>query len=171
MLARGILGSGQTRSVSFRPFSNSSGWWWLISSVFLIRISCHKTTHANGYYGAWPGWAVSVTALALTVGCSLLKSKYLRVSVGRNRKFALLRRLAPQGQGRLMPQNLDSAWPCQLLKGKGGSNLRCSLRCCARLVIISHCSGLLTPCCFSLDAISFMQFVWEIIEGEREGKV
>ena len=19
-----------------------------------------KTTHANGYYGAWPGWAVSV---------------------------------------------------------------------------------------------------------------
>ena len=139
--------------------------------MFLTRTSCHKTTHANGYYGAWPGWAVSVTALALTVGCSLLKSKYLRVSVGRNRKFALLRRLAPQGQGRLMPQNLDSAWPCQLLKGKGGSNLRCSLRCCARLVIISHCSGLLTPCCFSLDAISFMQFVWEIIEGEREGKV
>ena len=58
MLARGILGSGRTRCVSFRPFLNSSGWWWLISSIFLIRISCHKTTHANGYYGAWPGWAV-----------------------------------------------------------------------------------------------------------------
>ena len=27
MLARGILGSGQTRGVSFRPFPNSSGWW------------------------------------------------------------------------------------------------------------------------------------------------
>ena len=49
MLARGILGSGRTRSVSFRPFPNSSGWWWLISSVFLTRISCHKTTRANGY--------------------------------------------------------------------------------------------------------------------------
>ena len=61
MLARGILGSGQTSGVSFRPFPNSSGWWWLIFSVFLIRISCHKTTHANGYYGAWPGWAVSIS--------------------------------------------------------------------------------------------------------------
>ena len=67
MLARGILGSGRTRGVSFRPFPISSGWWWLISSVFLIRISCHKTTHANGYYGAWPGWAVSISVLPLTV--------------------------------------------------------------------------------------------------------
>ena len=68
MLARGILGSGRTRGVSFRPFPNSSGWWWLISSIFLIRISCHKTTHAHGYYGAWPGWAVSISVLPLTVG-------------------------------------------------------------------------------------------------------
>ena len=67
MLARGILGSGRTRSVSFWPFLNSSGWWWLISSIFLIRISCHKTTHANSYYGAWPGWAVSVSMLPLTM--------------------------------------------------------------------------------------------------------
>ena len=42
------------------------GWWWLISSIFLIRISCHKTTDANGYYGAWPGWAVSISVLPLT---------------------------------------------------------------------------------------------------------
>ena len=68
MLVRGILGSGWTPAVSFRPFPNSSGWWWLISSVFLIRISCHKTTHANGYYGAWPGWAVSISVLPLTKG-------------------------------------------------------------------------------------------------------
>ena len=47
-------------------FPNSSGRWWLISSVFLIRISCHNTTHANGYYGAWPGWAVSISVLPLT---------------------------------------------------------------------------------------------------------
>ena len=66
MLSRGILGSGQTRGVSLWPFQNSSGWWWLISSIFLIRISCHKTTHANGYYGAWPGWAVSISVLPLT---------------------------------------------------------------------------------------------------------
>ena len=66
MLARGILASGRTGSVSSRPFPNSSGWWWLISSVFLIRISCHKTTHANGYCGAWPGWAVSISMHPLT---------------------------------------------------------------------------------------------------------
>ena len=62
-----ILGHGRTRGVSFRPFLNSSGWWWLISSVFLIGISCHKTTHANGYYGAWPGWAVSISVPPLTI--------------------------------------------------------------------------------------------------------
>ena len=48
---------GQLVSVSFWPFRNSSGWWRLISSLFLTRTSCHKTTHANGYYGFWPGWA------------------------------------------------------------------------------------------------------------------
>ena len=61
MLARGILGSGRTCGVSFQTCLNSSGWWWLISSVVLIRISCHKTTHANGYYGAWPGWVACAT--------------------------------------------------------------------------------------------------------------
>ena len=64
---RGLLGSGRTSSVSSRPFPNSSGWWWLISSVFLIRISCQETSHANSYYGAWPGWAVSISVLALTL--------------------------------------------------------------------------------------------------------
>ena len=72
MLARKILGSGRTRNVSFRPFPNSSGWWWLISSVFLIRISCHKTTHADGDCGAWPGWAVSISVLPLILLCLLL---------------------------------------------------------------------------------------------------
>ena len=33
MPAKRILGGG----VSFWPFPNSSGWWWLISSVFLTR--------------------------------------------------------------------------------------------------------------------------------------
>ena len=61
-----LCGSHQWCQVPFRPFPNSSGWWWLISSVFRIRISCHKTTHANGYYGAWPGWAVSISVLPLT---------------------------------------------------------------------------------------------------------
>ena len=31
------------------------------------RTSCYKTTHANSYYGAWPGWVVSVSVLPLTV--------------------------------------------------------------------------------------------------------
>ena len=60
-----ILGGGQTCDVSFWPFLNSSGWWWLVSFVFLTRTSCHKTTHANGYYGAWPGSSVSVSVLRL----------------------------------------------------------------------------------------------------------
>ena len=67
MSERRILGGGRTRGVSFWPFLNSFGWWWLISSVFLTRTSCHKTTHANGYCGSWPGWAVSVSMLPLTV--------------------------------------------------------------------------------------------------------
>ena len=60
-LARGVLGSGRTRRVSCRPFPSSSYWWWLITSVLLARRSCHKTTRANGYRGAWPGWAVPVS--------------------------------------------------------------------------------------------------------------
>ena len=47
--------------VSFWSFLNSSSCWWLISSVFLTRTACSKTTHANGSYGAWRGWAVSVS--------------------------------------------------------------------------------------------------------------
>ena len=67
MSQRRILRGGRTCGVSFWPFPNSSGWWWLISSMFLSRTSCHKTTHANGYYGTWPGWAVSVNVLPLTI--------------------------------------------------------------------------------------------------------
>ena len=36
--------------------------------MFLTRTSCGKTTHANGYGGAWPGRADSVSVLALTTG-------------------------------------------------------------------------------------------------------
>ena len=34
--------------------------------LFLTRTSCRKTAHGNGYYGARPGWAVSVRVLPLT---------------------------------------------------------------------------------------------------------
>ena len=61
-----ILGVGRIYSDSFWPFLNSSGWWWLISSMFLTRTSCHKITHENGYCGAWPGWMVSVSVFPLT---------------------------------------------------------------------------------------------------------
>ena len=51
------------------PFDLS--WTLLIGGgllvVFLTRTSCHKTTHANGYYGAWPGWAVSIGVHPLTI--------------------------------------------------------------------------------------------------------
>ena len=36
--------------------------------MFLTRTSCRKTIHANGYYGAWPGWAVSISVLPLPDG-------------------------------------------------------------------------------------------------------
>ena len=36
--------------------------------LFLTRTSCCKTTHANGYYVAWPGWTVLTSVLPLTVG-------------------------------------------------------------------------------------------------------
>ena len=44
-------------------------WWWLISSLFLTRTSYRGTTHENGYYGAWPGWAISDIVLPLTEAC------------------------------------------------------------------------------------------------------
>ena len=53
--------------VSFWPFLNSSGWWWHVSSVFLTRTSCPKITHVNGYYGDWPGWAVSVSVFPIRI--------------------------------------------------------------------------------------------------------
>ena len=38
----------------------------LLVPCSLPGTSCHKTTHANDYYGAWPGWAVSISVLPLT---------------------------------------------------------------------------------------------------------
>ena len=37
-----------------------------LGNEILIRTSCYKTTQANGYYGAWPGWAVSISVHLLT---------------------------------------------------------------------------------------------------------
>ena len=60
----------------------SSGWWRLISSVFLTGTSCRKTTYANGYYGAWPGWAVSISVLPLTKPVNL-KGNQSWIFIGR----------------------------------------------------------------------------------------
>ena len=72
MPERRILGGGRTCGVSFWSFLSSSGWWRRISSVFLTRSSCRKTTHANGYYVAWPGWAVPVRVRPLTLGLTVV---------------------------------------------------------------------------------------------------
>ena len=53
--------------VTFWPLLNYSGWWWLVSSMFLTRTSYHKIIHTDGYYGACPEWAVSVSVFPLTV--------------------------------------------------------------------------------------------------------
>ena len=68
---RGFWGGGQTCGVSFWPFPNSSSWWRLISSAFLTRTSWRKTTHANGYRGAWPGCVVSINVLPLTLNIAV----------------------------------------------------------------------------------------------------
>ena len=73
MPERRILGGGQTGGVSFWPFPNSSGWWRLVNSLFLTRTSCHKTTNTNDYYGAWPGWVISISVLPLTLLLQLEK--------------------------------------------------------------------------------------------------
>ena len=80
MQERRILGGGRTCGVSFWPFLNSSGWWRLISSMFLTRTSCRRTTHANGYYGAWPGWAVSISVLPLTLPTNIQGRFHLRLT-------------------------------------------------------------------------------------------
>ena len=67
MAATMILGGSPTHGVSFCRFPNSSRWWWLLSSMFFTRISGHKTTHENCCYGAWPGLAVSISVLPLTL--------------------------------------------------------------------------------------------------------
>ena len=51
---------GRTCGISFLPFPNSSGWWWLVSFMFLTRTFCCKITNADGYYGIWPEWIISV---------------------------------------------------------------------------------------------------------------
>ena len=87
MLARGILGSGRTRGVSFQPFPNSSGWWWLISSVCLTRTSCPKTTHTNRFHSAWPGWAVSLLLVLEINSIVGFVANYLYLVLGYLGKF------------------------------------------------------------------------------------
>ena len=63
ILSRRILGGGWT------PFDLS--WTLPVGGGLLVLCSSSgppvKTTHANGYYGAWPGPAVSVNVHPLTV--------------------------------------------------------------------------------------------------------
>ena len=55
MPARRILGGGQTRAVSF---------WTFPGLLVLCSLPGSPViTHANGYYGAWPGWVISVNLL------------------------------------------------------------------------------------------------------------
>ena len=60
-----VLGGGWTRGLDLsRTLLVSGG---LLVPCFFTRTSCRKITHANGYYGAWTGWAVSVSVLPLAV--------------------------------------------------------------------------------------------------------
>ena len=69
--------------VSFWPFANSSGGCWLVSSMFLTRTACLKITPANGCYGPWPGWAVSVFPLTKQLALPSHQGGFQRVSCHR----------------------------------------------------------------------------------------
>ena len=58
---------GRTHGISFWPFPISSSWWWLVSSMFLTRISCRKITHVNSYHGTWSRWVISVSVFPNTL--------------------------------------------------------------------------------------------------------
>ena len=57
---------GLASPLSFWPCPDFSGWWWLVSSLFLTSTFCPKITLANAHYGAWSKGVVSVVSL-LTV--------------------------------------------------------------------------------------------------------
>ena len=40
--------------------------------MFLSRTYCREITHADGYDGVWPGWAVSGSVAPLTEACGKL---------------------------------------------------------------------------------------------------
>ena len=79
-----------------------------MSSVFLTRTSCCKITHANGNYGVWPGWAVSINVLLLTVNrmthyflviSELLHLMFSWVSLPRDTYPSGMQFLSPQWDG------------------------------------------------------------------------
>ena len=42
--------------------------------MFLSRTSCHEITHADGYGGEWPEWAISGSVVPLTEACGKLST-------------------------------------------------------------------------------------------------
>ena len=62
--SKSILGSGRTDSVSSRPFRALPAGGGLLVPYSLSRSPAIE--NANGSYGAWPGWAVSISVLPLT---------------------------------------------------------------------------------------------------------
>ena len=111
MPVRSILGGNWTHGVTFWTFPNSSSWWWLISSVFLTRTSCCKTTHANGYYGVWPRWAVSVSVLPLTVHGVTKSQTQLRLSTSTlNEIYWIRNRLSPSEMKISLDISINYKW-------------------------------------------------------------
>ena len=53
---------------------NSGRWSDMQCLLLTFPKSCRKTTHANSYYGAWPGWVVSTSVLPLTLPPSFLST-------------------------------------------------------------------------------------------------
>ena len=92
MLARGILGSGPTRGVSFRPFPNSSGWWWLESEVAQLGPTlCHPTDCSltrSSVHGIFQARVLEWVAISFSRGSSQPRD-LTRVSHIVDRRFAV----------------------------------------------------------------------------------
>ena len=87
--------------------------WRLISALFLTRTSCGKTTHANGYYGAWPGWAVLISVVPLTVLdklISFLNFHLLSCRITDNHMTHLYRIFVRNAQDRVSESAVHSTW-------------------------------------------------------------
>ena len=77
--------------------------------MFLTRTSCRKTTYANSYYGAWPGWVVSVSVPPLTSWVQFRSLSYVQLFVTPGKHARLP---CPSPTPKACSNSCPSSWWC-----------------------------------------------------------